>query len=69
MIEMLLWAVFVIALATAFVALCAWRAGVEYDAWQAEFDKEGIKTSLAPVMQGGEIVGYTLVGERRARPR
>lgn len=69
MIEFLLAAVFVISLATALIALACIRAGIEYDKWMEDFNKEGIKTALEPVLHGPDIVGYTLVGERRSKPR
>ena len=69
MIEFLLWSVFIIAIATALVAFSCILAGKEYDAWVEEFNREGIKTALSPVLQGSEVVGYTVVQERRCRPR
>ena len=69
MITFLLYSVFVVALATALVAFSCIRAGVEYDRWVEEFNEKGIKTALEPVLMGSEVVGYTVVQERRCRPR
>lgn len=56
----------VLSLAIAALALASWRAGVEYDKWERSFSERGIKTALEPVVYGGEVVGYTLVAERRS---
>ncbi len=69
MITFLFWSVFVIAIATALVAFSCILAGREYDKWVTEFNEKGIQTALSPVLMGQEVVGYTVVSERRCRPR
>jgi hypothetical protein len=70
MVDFLLCSVFIIAIATALVALSCVMAGKEYDRWVSEFEERGgVKSALEPVLMGSEVVGYTVVQERRCRPR
>lgn len=65
MTEFLLGATLLIALSVAALAAASMLAGREYDKWKAEMDEKGIQTALEPVFMGQDVVGYTLVTERR----
>lgn len=69
MMDFLLYALMALSLAIAVMAYACIRAGVEYDRWVEEFNREGIQTALEPVLHGSEVVGYTVVQERRCRAR
>lgn len=69
MVDFMLYCICGLSLAVASLALACIIAGKEYDAWVAEFNREGVKTALCPVLYGSEVVGYTVTGERRSRPR
>jgi hypothetical protein len=51
MFEFLLWSVFVIALATALVALSCVMAGKEYDKWKADMNAKGIEWPVQGVTE------------------
>lgn len=69
MIDFLLGVTILMALAIVALSAACWFAGFQYDQWVEEFNKEGIKTALEPVLMGSDVVGYTVVMERRARTR
>lgn len=66
MVDFLLGCTIVLCLAVMALAAASWFAGREYDRWKSEIDAKGIETALEPVLMGGEVVGYTLVTERRS---
>lgn len=69
MVDFMLGCTIVLSLAVMSLAACSWFAGREYDQWKSEIDAKGVQTALEPVLLGGEVVGYTLVTERRSRAR
>lgn len=69
MIDFLLGVTILLSIAIMVWIAACWFAGFQYDQWVEEFNKEGIKTALEPVLMGSDVVGYTVVMERRARAR
>lgn len=69
MFELLVGTVCVLAIATAAAVLGYWYQCYQFDQWMSEMNAKGVKTALEPVLSGSDIVGYTLVKERRCRAR
>lgn len=66
MLELLVGIVLILAIACMLSILGYWYQCWQYDKWIEEFNRKGIKMALSEVRQGSEVVGYTLVTERRS---
>jgi hypothetical protein len=53
-------------LIVAILSAVSWLDGIKYDEWQREFEEKGGIQWPVEVLDGSDVVSYTVMGERRS---
>lgn len=67
MIECFLYGLLGMSLIVALLAVVAWLDSINYAEWQREFEERGGIQWPVEVLDGSDVVSYTVMGERRSK--